>query len=527
MAHASARSDDEPLDERPITTRIVSRQLEQLRSTGLFLALTGGVEQAFTPIRSLYEVTGASIAAARGIGALPPLTPVPVVYNPSTWRSDQLCGYVGLDLEAGPDELLASYVEHWLGAARIPRVSSAHFLKCALWFTEKHDRDPAAGLLFLLDLFDHGFFARWQVFSDALEGFLMHCALGSNLAFLFGATLADSARINQGLAQLAGEQEGRAPEPDQLEPLVAALVELTLDRAQRARQAETLDEWLIREGQVCGPAWFLGPLHAVAGKVGFGIVTRSLLSRIEEMSADRHASVLMARQQATDALPPAWDVTRFKDIAEGYRERFPGEDWLEQLRLDRLLMPDRVIEIVRQSGADPFDRSELPPPWRLPSEWLALSYCIAHGRRPAEVRSVDFDPRRLEAQVRAMGRPADSHEARVAARRRLSEQERAVLMEEAMNVADASEQSVRKLAAIRRLYPWHPLPCRLAGIAAGLRGDLPGALDALMKAVALEPEGPEHWAALARLAESTGRPEDAAALNTITRQVAAHSGAPR
>lgn len=514
-----------PPDDPAITTQIVSRQLEQLRLTGLFLALTGNVGLAAASIHSLYEVTRVSIEAAAGIGALPLLAPMPVVYNESTWRSDQLCGYAGLDLTVGADELLASYVEHWLTAARLPRVSAAHFLKCALWFTEKHDRDPAIGLLFLLDLFDHGFFASWPVFSDTLESFLSHCASGANLAFLFGATVADAARISQGFAQLASEREGRSPDPVYLERLVAALIDLTVNRAQRARQAETLDDWLIHQATVCGPAWFLASEYPGSANPGFGIATRSLLSQIEAMSADLHACLLLSRQQAADELAPTFELRRFRDIADRYRERFPGEEWLEQLCIDHLLMPDRVAALIGQAGPEIFSRSELPPEWRLPSERLALAHCTAHARPVTRVRSIDFDTQRLEAQVQAMGRPTDSHEAQVAARRHLLQQELAALTEDAMNVADASEENVLKLARIRDLYPWHPLPCRLAGIAAGLRGDLEGARDLLMKCVALDPNGPEHWAALARFAESATGVEDAAALNSITQHLVAMAGA--
>ena len=107
MTHAFARSGD-----LPITARVLTQHLEQLRLTGLFLAFTGNLEQAITPIRVLYEVTRASLDAARDIGAVPSLAPMPVVCNVSNWRSDQLCGYAGLDLEVHPGELLASYVEH-------------------------------------------------------------------------------------------------------------------------------------------------------------------------------------------------------------------------------------------------------------------------------------------------------------------------------------------------------------------------------------------------------------------------------
>jgi hypothetical protein len=444
---------------------------------------------------------------------------MPVVCNVSNWRSDRLCGYAGLDLEVDPGELLASYAEHWLEAARTPRFCAIHFLRCALWFTEKHDREPGAGLLFLLDLFDHGFFADWQVFSDALEGFLRHHALGSNLAFLFGATVADQARINQGFAKLEKEHEGRSPDPVRLEPLIAALIDLTEDRAQRARQAETLDDWLIREAQVCGPARFLGNRYPAAESAQFGIATRSLLTRIEEMSADCRSSVHLSRQQAADALPPAWSLHRFKHLADRYRRRFPGEDWLEHLCVDHLLMPDRVVESIRQSGPEMFAREELPPQWRLPSERLALAHCIAHARAAASVLSADFAPRRIDAQIEAMGGPSASREARAAARRQLQQRELAWLIEEAMSIPEASEQGLLKLGQLRALYPWHPLPCRLMGIAAIGRHDLDVALDMLMKSVALQPDGFEQWTALARLAESRTSPEDGAALSAIARHV--------
>jgi hypothetical protein len=240
-----------------------------------------------------------------------------------------------------------------------------------------------------------------------------------------------------------------------------------------------------------------------------GVVTRALLSQIEETSADRHADVGWWALHARYGLPPSWDLRRFENVARGYQERFPDDAWLDELASDRLLFPDVVREMIRPQGIDGFLRPSLPPEWRLPSPRLGLPLCVAGAREPALVRGVDFRDDQIAAAVAALGLPPDEDESRIAARHRLLAEEAAVVTNEALHGLTGAAGDAHWLDEFRALYPWNPVLCRLTGILAGLRGDLDGATSRFLDAVQLEPDGVEHWLALARTAELRTLPDAA------------------
>src|SRR4029077_14557472 len=134
----------------------VEAQLEQLRLIGLLLATTGRFEKEVKRVQSVWNVSKGCLIVAKDELSNLSLEGVPVVYNPSNWHSNRLCGYVGSDLQISPYELIASRLELWLIALRYPEQCKNHFSKCALWFAETHGKNPAAGLVLLLDLYESG-----------------------------------------------------------------------------------------------------------------------------------------------------------------------------------------------------------------------------------------------------------------------------------------------------------------------------------------------------------------------------------
>jgi hypothetical protein len=508
----------------PILTEVVARQLEQLRMTGLFTALSLRADESLESLRRLYlvVVTTAAVAARHGVTVDSP--GIPAVYNPSQWRSGLLAGYTGRDIAVGPDELIATHFEFWLGAVHLPKASAGHFLKCALWYTEANGGDPLVGMTFLLDLFGQGFIIDWRVFNEALTQFVRYYALGVDLSFISGTTLADVERINAGLSRLDRDTGGIVPTGPRLDKLLNAAATLTLDRAEHAREAPTLDDWLIREARVCGPAWWLGPYHPIAEKLELGVLTRTLLSQAEELSADLHASIGLRTLCSRHALPPVLDLRAQSQIAAGYRERDPAGAWLDRMCAERLLLPNAARELVRPWGADAFARQLLPLAWRMPSARLALPLCVAHGRDPAHVRIADFSAQTLDAEVAKGGLPEARDEALSAARRRLIEQEAQVLLYEVARVDRVTEGTDTRLKEIRQRYPWHPVFCRVSGIVSALRGNVDDAVASLLDCVLMDPFDAQNWGALARFAELHGTKDDANALSEIVVRVVHSTG---
>jgi hypothetical protein len=245
-----------------------------------------------------------------------------------------------------------------------------------------------------------------------------------------------------------------------------------------------------------------------------------MLSQMEETGADLHAMVGLRSVQAQFELPPAWQLASSFDIARGYRERYPDESWLDRMTDDRLLFPDCVREQIRAVGLDAFTSPTLPPEWRFPSEQLAFPLCLAHGRNPSFMRSVDFSPELIQDSINEMGLPPNQEESKITARRRLQELAEAALEEETRNQGTSFAEELR-LKDLRALYPWHAMLCRFDGIQHALRRrDSASAIKAFQYCLLIEPDGVAHWLAIAKLAELEGRRNDAAALYEIAKLVA-------
>jgi|GEM_PF-6564128 len=390
-------------DGGSITTQIIEQQIAQLRYTGIFLALTGHISNELNRIRAFYDVLVICLKVARTYELEPKLDKIPAIYNVTSWTSDDLCGYAGSDLEITGADLVTSYVECWLHELEHPRMAVAHFQKCALWYSEKRGRDPLAGLSLLLDLFDYGFFVKWDLFGDVLNSYLRFHALGIDLSFMDQETIAEVALINEKLGQITREYQEVALDTQKFEVLIAAVGDLTIDRIQKAREAQTLDEWLIRQASVSGPVWWLAIMYHESVDMDFGILSRRMLSLMEETGADLQAAAAFRNVQAENELPPVWELGRFFDIAKGYRERYSDDSWLDRMTEDRLLFPDCVRDQIRPVGLEAFASSKLTREWRLPSERLAFSLCLAHRRHPSFVRSAEFEPQLIYDAMKTMG----------------------------------------------------------------------------------------------------------------------------
>lgn len=515
------------LDGGSITTQIIEQQIAQLRYTGLFLALTGHISHELNRIHAFYDVLMLCLKVSRTYELEPKPDKIPVVYNVTSWTSEHLCGYAGSDIEITSDDLATSYVECWLHELQFPRKAVAHFQKCALWYSEKRGRDPLAGLSFLLDLFEYGFFVKWDIFKDVLNGYLYFHAFGIDFSFMDQTTIAEVGLINKKLEQITREYEKVDLDTERFEVLIASVGDLTIDRIQKARDAQTLDEWLISQASVSGPVWWLAQMHYASVATGFGVLTRQMLSYMEEIGADLQAAAAFRNIQAENELPPVWGLASFVDIAKGYRERYSDDSWLDRMTEDRLLFPDCVRDQIRPAGLEAFTSpTMLTRAWGFPSERLAFSLCLAHRRHPSFVRSADFEPKLIYDAMKTMGLPLDKYESKIAARRRLLEMTDVALVDEIRSLETSWAEALH-LHELRALYPWHPLLCLRDGILHVLRRDLGKAINAFQSCLMIEPDGAANWLAMAGLAERKQFPHDAAALNEIAKLVANISEANR
>jgi len=500
---------------------VIELQIEQLRFIGVLSASSGHFEQESDHVRAVWEITSATIAAARRHNIeVPRQHARPVVYNPSNWHNEALCGYIGSDVSVSLPELITSYMELWLLSSKLSESYKNHFLKCALWFTQNHGADLRRGLVFLLDLFYSGFFPRVRLFTETLDSFVRFYALEADLTFLDGTTLKEKETINQELAAVVRMTAQSPLNLERYDQILGIVIDLVLDRVEVAYRAQSLDEWIFEQAALYGPLLYLGFVHAAADELKVGTTNRLLLSRFEEMAADLGATAGFRAVQADFHLPPEWSLDAKDKLATAYQERFPDGSWLDRMTEDRMVMPNAVRELVRHASTHTLGNVRLPREWRLPSERVIRPLCIAHGRHPAMLRSTDFPNDLLAAGVRAMDLPF-TPESVVTVRAQLLAEDSSAIALEARDLAQTADPALAyetqlHLAQLREIYPWHPEVCHQSGKFAQTTGDFSSALTMLTYSVLMDPFSKQAWLSMSTLASVKQWSSEAAAFRDVS-----------
>jgi hypothetical protein len=504
-----------------ILQQVIATQLKDLRVMGIFLASTARVEQEASRINALFEIINICLEVAREFNFPDPsLTGCPVVYNRTLWKNDKLCGYIGNDFQVSGSEVVASRRDLWQFAVRYPERLKAHFLKCALWFTQNHGNDYRAGLSFLLDLFAEGLFVKPLLFTDTINSFARHYALGVDLSFLERTKVFDSAQINERLSNITQQYENVLINFDRFNEIVSSAIDLILDRVERVYQAPTLDDWIIGQSSLYAPTMWLSFMFANKKALELSTTNLVMLSRFDEMSADIFASVMFRLDQARVHWPPKFHLEEYEDLAAAYREEFRDGSWLDRLTEDRLVIHDGVREFFRQTGSTTFHDVALPEKYALPSAQIAMPFCIAYGRDPALTRTVDFDSKQIASQLLAMGVTERADESKiVAARQQLLKEEARMVAILVKQLPRFSSKSFQWVFEMRELYPWHPVLCRESAKFLPPPTDLGDPASCLNQCVALEPTNPDNWLAIAKQASRGGFDLDGAALSKIASRI--------
>jgi len=509
-----------------LSSEVLTRALRQFQLTGVMCAAVGvgDSDDRIAEIWQRYVPMGLALSLAEKRyqdGFVTENTPV--VYNPSSWHQEALCGYAGRDFKLLPADLLTSHLECWLLGIRNTDVAADHFVKCLLWFYENNDRSLDRTLRFLTELHDAGFVVSRNLLQAIVRGFLMFYSRDADLSFMKGTTLADRESLNRELGRLRRGFEQAQESRDRFHAVMDWLIDYGFELAAKARGAETIDDWLTARARMMAPYSMLSEWFNVADDVGLGLVQRASLSQIDEIAQDLVSEFGILRFRADQQLPLVWDLDLANAIGREYRKHYSREEWFERVVEERVAAPDAVKKVVLACGGAEPGEVRTPEGWSVCTEDVAIPLCSVLGRDASSVRRWDFAAEPLEAAAAGAGGAPEGRE-KVTARRELTKREIEMYI---FRIAWPEASLGSDLEEARLRYPWHAFFARSSGIALSLNRDLGSGIREIEAALLMDLRDATNWSALAKGAELTQRGRDAEFLNSVEGALVELSGGKR
>ena len=286
------------------------------------------------------------------------------LFNGATWPAGlPLAGYSRSNAAPSPFELLSSLFSNWEMDFRAQDVWSPHLrvLRSALTVLENGTLEDAA--MYCVDILEQGLGLRPDAVAIVLTDLLgarSHAASDSEAGL----------RLRGGPPRDAREVLVFYPERDwfdreQLSDAMRAvqmlLVERALDAVESAREAPTLDDFLVRL-TVAAKAARAVQLSVKWTCRSVPISLAAILSQLEEIQADA-ASIAFATALGSFAFV----IDYARDVADGYRKQL-GDTWEDRFWRERAIIPTRGPSLtVTRVPAD-----WVQPSWRIAAAWTAI-----------------------------------------------------------------------------------------------------------------------------------------------------------
>lgn len=445
---------------------------------------------------------------------------IPFLYNAASWSSPQFGGYTrGSDVKLS--EITVSYLTCWLASLRRDSELTPRLSKAALSYVSRTRRFDL-GFQYLIDIYAHGYVLERSSFLDSYSRLLRLYACSREDSLLeFVADLTPGS-ISDEDVRLLNEHTDEIVRTNSTDAKkVSANFEWVLDQTYKnidhAKAASTADEWVLSCCLVYGLVELVQRLTSEFREaLQLGLAHSAMLTQLEEIRADLGAFSVVTRTKYSYR-PMLYDPLSLPLLRLCY-EKIHGNDWLERLTADRLVIPDQLKHLLNLKEGTPRTR---PERWIVFSEKCSFPFGLITGVQPIFMRRTLFP---VEAVLKQLGTVQFQDVSKqnfdkvvstlyqdppgivlINSEREVVEALSQVhkdlcLQEMQTEMIDATSErfpeKIDRLLYMRREYPWLGFVARELAICNDEAGDHSGAVSVLVAALVLEPNDPISWHSL-------------------------------
>ena len=425
----------------------------------------------------------------------------PLCYNRVRWPSGgRIAGWSHAGDEVRASDLIASYVGNWQLDWNTANAGSSvsRIVRCALFMCA--ERGLSGALCYLSDLSRHGFIVRTSSLASAIDALLcVRQIAGSDkelVRLAFGGTVPDGNQVWMS-ADFSPPSEIPALDPDHCGDAADTLLEVAMDAADLAREAQDYDEWLVGQHHL---SMWLNAITTVLGKVSASLPlhARAIMKQLEEIRAD--SGVLLLGSHAGLLSHPLKEIWQHYVGLAVVIKHSAGDGWEERLINERAFLPRVLAPWFLEFAAGRNDR--VPPlAWAGVSSALATPYA-AGVYNHLELRYMPSDP-------------GSSRDLKRANERMLEALQQAMALANDGRMQEAGALQDRMVEQ----YPWAEFPKWERGILHDKQGAPDRALELIEAAVIIEPSHGLLWHSLAVVLERLGQHHEAKLAMAVSQMI--------
>lgn len=351
------------ITEMPVTSSLLSDCFFEIPITGLLaspLSLGGPKREQFLtymterlrPIVMLFSV------AEKYFGAKLKLHSFPILYNSKFWTPTKILGgYSDSSTNIKASELAISYLACW-------RLEGCHvrLAKATIWYIRSRGNFKD-GINYLVDLFEAGYIINENEFAAAGKILVeLYAKLDNPFRTINELSLdLDPKTTDLMLKALREATANQYANEQRLLDIFSWILKMVLDETTKARSSNSIGEFVLSKAKIRGLSKVLLNISELyKSTIKLSLAEQAILSQLEEISAD-----IFAEQMGFITQPRHFPLVGGTNgllhismnyasyIAKLYKQKY-GDDGIEKLFDDRLLVPDYLKEMFRQK----FSKSE-------------------------------------------------------------------------------------------------------------------------------------------------------------------------
>jgi hypothetical protein len=397
------------IKEMPETSSLLSMCFSEIQAIGILASLlvgpverekfVGAISERLLTFKNLFIIAESQFQAKLNSH------PIPILHDPFISYSIPanatiLGGYFNLNENIKASEITASYLGAW------DHLKYGRLVKAALWYIKSRENFKD-GFNYLLDLFDAGYIIDIDQFIRAV--FILMDTY-AKIDDPFNTVMEINLSIDQEttgpmLNAIENATANKGFNEQRIIDIYSLILGRVLDEITKAKDSKCIGEFMLSCGKFSGKYRLLGAFLAKnEPTLRLTISDKAILSYLEEIHGDLFAEIGMLRITPRHFPIVHESLTSAFSLANKYVKVY-GDNGIEKLFEDRLLVPRVLQESFRQTFDKTKSSADMGRVFKLPEEWkyfpltFVSSLSYIKNIEPSMMRSKLLDKHLLLTEV--------------------------------------------------------------------------------------------------------------------------------